>query len=148
MTPGSEGDVWVKDGLTIPADELTFRFSRSGAPGGQKVNRSATRVELLFDVSQSPSLSEFQRHRILKRLSSYVDGEGVLRLVSQTTRSQMRNRGDVLSRFRRLLRQSLCVQRRRIPTKPSKGSVERRLEAKRKASLRKKRRGPVTRDEW
>ena len=148
MAFSRDQDIRINDRLSIPTSELTFRFSRSGGPGGQSVNRTATRVELLFDVAQSSSLSAAERQLILKRLASYVDRDGVLHLFSQTTRSQHRNRQDVCSRFRALLRKSLHVRPRRIPTKPGRRVRERRLQEKRRQSLRKKQRKHVTRDEW
>ncbi len=80
--------------LRLPLGELRFRFSRSSGPGGQHVNRSETRVELLFDVLNSPSLTDHQRTRILNRLAGQIDGEGVLHIFSSTTRSQAENRAD------------------------------------------------------
>ncbi len=76
--------------VSIPTSELHFRFARSSGPGGQHVNRSATQVELLFDVANSPSLDETQRQRVLRNLTPRIDKEGVLHLVSQETRSQLR----------------------------------------------------------
>ena len=82
----------ISDLLAIPAAELRFRFSRSSGPGGQHVQRSETRVELLFDVANSPSLSAEQKARIRQRLAGYVDGEGTMHVVSSVTRSQLENR--------------------------------------------------------
>ena len=87
----------ITDTLDIPQTELHFQFSRSGGPGGQHVNRSATQVELSFDVANSPSLNEAQRTRILSVLKSYIDTHGVLHLSSQTTRSQHRNRAEAMA---------------------------------------------------
>src|SRR5215218_2909267 len=89
--------------LEIPLSELHFQFSRSGGPGGQHVNRSATQVELTFDVAGSPCLNDTQRARILAALRSYIDTRGTLHLSSQTTRSQHRNRAEVIARFQGLL---------------------------------------------
>jgi ribosome-associated protein len=135
----------IQEGLEIPLAELTFRFSRSGGPGGQHVNRSETRVELLFDVARSPSLSEAQREQLLRNLAPYLDRRGVLHLVSGASRSQHENRQEVVRRFVRLLQQGLRRRRRRIPTRPHPASVARRLEAKRRRSLLKRER---TRREW
>ena len=135
----------IQEGLEIPLAELTFRFSRSGGPGGQHVNRSETRVELLFDVARSPSLSEAQREQLLRNLAPYLDRRGVLHLVSGASRSQHENRQEVVRRFVRLLQQGLRQRRRRIPTRPHPASVARRLEAKRRRSLLKRER---TRREW
>ncbi len=135
----------IQGGLEIPLSELTFRFSRSGGPGGQHVNRSETRVELLFDVAHSPSLSEAQREALLRNLAPYLDRRGVLRLVSSASRSQHENRKEVLERLARLLRQGLKRRKRRIPTRPGPGAVARRLEAKRRRSALKRER---SRREW
>ncbi len=122
--------VVISDELTIPAAELRFRFSRSSGPGGQHVNRSETRVELLFDVAHSPALSEPQRARLLQRLAGFIDGNGVLRVVSSATRSQAENRADALARFQVLLASALRRRKRRIATRPSAASREHRLEEK------------------
>ncbi len=89
--------------LAIPLAELDFRFSRSSGPGGQHVQRADTRVELLFDVARSPSLTENQRERIRARLAGYLDNDGVLHLFSSASRSQLANRADVIARFQALL---------------------------------------------
>jgi len=141
------GYVRINDELAVPLSEVRFRFSRSSGPGGQKVNRTATRVELLFDVKSSPSLSARQREMILGRLGGYVDGAGVLHLVSRATRSQFLNRRDVTARFRRLLAQSLRVPARRVATKPTRAARERRLRKKRMRSLLKRIRRRVIGDD-
>ena len=136
-TEFAEGIV-INTTLVIPESELMFRFSRSGGPGGQHVNRSETRVELLFDVGRSLSLTEAQRGTILHRLSAAIDGEGILRLVSSSSRSQFANRADVTARFAALLSAALRPRKRRIATKPSGAQRERRLREKRTMSLRKR----------
>jgi ribosome-associated protein len=133
--------------LAISQDELNLRFARSGGPGGQNVNRTATRVELLFDVAGSPSLNEHQRALIMNRLQGYIDGEGVLHLFSQATRSQWQNRQDVMGRFRELLAGALRVRRPRRATHPSVAARERRLRKKRLRAELKRQRGPVRGEE-
>ena len=130
--------VIVSRELRIPRSELAFRFSRSGGPGGQHVNRTETRVELMFDVANSPSLLEGQRTRILGRLAGHVDGDGVLHVISSATRSQARNREDAVQRLRALLAGALRRRKRRVPTKPSRSSREARLDRKRRRSSTKK----------
>ncbi len=137
----------INDTLAIPPSELRFRFSRSSGPGGQHVNRSETRVELLFDVARSPSLSEEQREHILHRLPGYVDGEGVLHVVSSATRSQLDNRVDVTARFQALLRVALQRRKHRVATKPSGASRERRLAEKRARAETKQMRRKDDREE-
>jgi len=132
----------ITETLAIPLDELRFRFSRSSGPGGQNVQRSATRVELVFDVLHSPSLSDAQRAHILKELKSTIDKEGILHLVSQRTRSRWRNREDVIARFQELLRWALRPRKKRQPTQPSRAAKERRLAQKRRRSEIKHQRRP------
>lgn len=142
-----ESALHIRDTLTIPEAELQFRFSRSGGPGGQHVNRVATQVELLFDVLHSPSLDEAQRGQVQAALPSYIDSRGVLHLTSRTTRSQYRNRVEVTARLQRLLQHALRPQKPRRPTRPSAAVTERRLEAKRRLSRIKqarRRRWPVS----
>jgi ribosome-associated protein len=143
----SDTDLQITATVTIPLAELHFQFSRSSGPGGQHVNRTASQVELTFDVANSASLSEAQRARILTVLHSYIDTRGILHLTSQTTRSQHRNRADVMERFQDFLRRALRVPKRRHPTRPSAGAIERRLQGKRRTSTIKQERrsqGPPT----
>jgi ribosome-associated protein len=124
----------ITETLDIPLAELHFQFSRSGGPGGQHVNRSATQVELTFDVTSSPSLTEIQRARILSGLKSCIDTRGTLHLSSQTSRSQHRNRAEVIERFQQLLQRALRIPKRRVPTRPPPQVKERRLAQKRRKS--------------
>lgn len=127
--------------LVIPAGELEWRFSASGGPGGQSVNTSNTRVELCFDIANSPSLSDSQRERLRQRLGDDV------RIVSQSERSQLRNRMAARTRLAERLRDALVVRPARRPTRATKGSVERRLETKTRQSERKRsRQRPTTED--
>jgi len=140
----SDTDIQITETVAIPSAELHFQFSRSSGPGGQHVNRTASQVELTFDVLHSPSLDEVQRTRVLSKLKSYIDTRGVLHLTSQTTRSQHRNRAEVVERFMLLLQRALHVPRRRIPTKPSAAAEARRLAEKQRASVvKQQRRRPV-----
>lgn len=132
--------VRVRRDLAIPASELTFRASRAGGPGGQHVNTSSTRVELVWDVANSPSLTDDQRARIAEKLAARISGEGLLSLASSATRSQHRNREDVIQRFASLLGEALEVPRARRATKPTRASKERRLESKKRRAATKRRR--------
>lgn len=143
MTDKSRGYINIKNRLAIPASELKFQFSRSGGPGGQNVNRRETRVELLFDIQHSPSLNEEQRELLLRRLAGQIDGQGVLRIVATTHRSQLRNRQEAIERFVQLLQRGLYTPRRRLPTRPSPLSAEQRLARKRRRSEIKELRKPV-----
>ena len=136
-------DIQITETVAIPLTELHFQFSRSSGPGGQHVNRTASQVELTFDVLNSPSLAEAQRARVLSKLKSYIDTRGVLHLTSQTTRSQHRNRAEVVERFTLLLQRALHVPKRRIPTKPSAAAKARRLgEKQRTGVIKQQRRRP------
>jgi ribosome-associated protein len=139
----SDTDIQVTETVVIPSTELHFQFSRSSGPGGQHVNRTASQVELTFDILNSPSLNEAQRARVLSKLKSYIDTRGVLHLTSQTTRSQHRNRAEVVERFALLLQRALHIPKRRIPTKPSAAAEARRLaEKQRTRGIKQQRRRP------
>jgi len=133
----------ITDQLAVPLSELDFRFSRSGGPGGQHVNRTATRVELLFDVAHSPSLTEEQRQRLLKRLAGRIDSEGILRVAAQSERSQLRNRREAIERLQTLLRQALYIPKRRRRSRVPRWARERRLAEKRRRSETKRYRHKV-----
>lgn len=126
--------VRVNQAVSIPLDELHFQFSRSGGPGGQHVNTSATQVEMTFDVKGSPSLSGEHKRRVLRALRRYASKEGVLRLTCQTTRSQAQNRAEVVERFQALMREALKPRKRRKRTRPTRASKERRLRDKKHRS--------------
>jgi ribosome-associated protein len=136
-------DIQITETVAIAPTELLFQYSRSSGPGGQHVNRTASQVELTFDVLGSPSLNESQRARVLSKLKSYIDTRGILHLTSQTTRSQHRNRAEVVERFALLLQRALHVPKRRIPTKPSAAAEARRLvEKQRTSAIKQQRRRP------
>jgi ribosome-associated protein len=124
--------------LEIPLSELRFGFSRSGGPGGQHVNKVATRVDLLFDVRNSSVLSSEQKSRIEEALGLRIDGRGILRLTANSSRSQWKNREEAVRRFALLLRQALRPRLRRIPTKPSGSSREKRISAKKNRGEKKR----------
>jgi ribosome-associated protein len=131
--------------VSVDTAELDFSFARSGGPGGQHANTSSTKVELRWDVAASPSLTDEQRERVRHRLANRINAEGVLVLHSSEYRSQTRNREAVVARFAALIADALRVQASRRPTKPTKASRQRRLEAKKRRSDTKSlRRGPVS----
>jgi ribosome-associated protein len=135
--------IQITDTISIPLSELLFRFSRSSGPGGQHVNKADTRVELLFDVANSPSLTDDQRRLVMRRLPTRIDGKGVLHVVAQQTRSQQQNRDLAIERFKELLANALKPRKRRKKTKPSQEAKERRLRAKnQRGELKKLRRDP------
>ncbi|MCL4262167.1 MAG: aminoacyl-tRNA hydrolase [Anaerolineae bacterium] len=126
--------------LHIPLAEIEFRFSGSSGPGGQHVNKTATKATLLFDVAHSSSLTEEQRAVILEKLVNRIDSEGVLHVQAQTARSQWQNRELALARFQTLLAQALRPAKPRKKTRPSRTAVEKRLSEKRKQSEKKRER--------
>jgi ribosome-associated protein len=133
-------DLDITPALVIPAGELHERFSRSSGPGGQGVNTADSRVELSFDVARSPSLSAAQRARVLDRLGNRLAG-GVLTVAASEQRNQLANRRAARDRLAALVRWALRPPPpKRRPTKPTKGSVERRLDAKRRRSSTKRHR--------
>jgi ribosome-associated protein len=141
--------IQIPETISIPLSELTFRFSRSSGPGGQHANKAETRVELLFDVANSPSLTDAQRRRVMRRLSNRIDSYGVLHVTSQATRSQTENRERTIEHFQVLLERALQPKKQRKRTKPSKSSQERRLEEKKQRSqIKKLRQEPRIPDEW
>ena len=125
----------------IPLDELEWRFSASGGPGGQHANRSNTRAEVRFDVAGSPSLGPRQRARLLERLGP------VVRVVAADERSQARNRELALNRLRERLAAALRVERERRPTAPTLASRQRRVETKRRRADVKRLRQPPRPDQ-
>jgi ribosome-associated protein len=122
----------VTASCSIGLDELEWRFTGAGGPGGQHANTANTRVELRFDVAASPSLGPRQKARIAERLGP------VVRVVASDTRSQHRNRELALTRLRERLAGALRTERRRVPTRATKASKERRLQDKRRRSERKR----------
>jgi len=133
-----EGMLEVTEGLAIPRSELEYRASRAGGAGGQHVNTSSTRIELLWNVARTTVLDEERRARVAARLGTRIDGEGWLRVVSSARRSQQQNREAAETRLAELVRGALVVQKRRRPTKPTRASKEKRIEDKRKRSETKR----------
>ena len=130
----------INDAVAIPLAELNFRFTTSSGPGGQHANRSATRAILLFDVAQSPSLTDEVRQRLLEKLATRLDKEGVLQIQVQDSRSQTQNRELAITRFQEMLVEALKKRKKRHKTKPSKAAREARLTEKKKRGKRKQER--------
>ena len=128
--------IQVTKTAAIPLSEIELRFSRSSGPGGQHAQKNETRVEATFDVEASEALTPAQKARVVRRAGA------VLRAVAQDERSQARNRELAVERLVEQLRQALKVQRRRVATKPTAASRERRLESKKHRSQTKKLRRP------
>lgn len=117
--------------------ELLFQASRSGGAGGQNVNKVNTKVELRFQVEGSELLTEEEKALVQEKLGSRINSEGYLQVVCQTERSQLQNKELCVQRFYELLRQALTRQKKRKATKPTRASVRRRLEGKKKQADKK-----------
>ena len=139
--PEQTGSLRVTRSLVIPADELEWRFTTSGGPGGQHANKASTRAELSFDVAASKALGPRQRARLLERLGPTV------RVAAADERSQMRNRELALQRLRARLADALHIETRRVATAPSASARARRLTDKRRRSVRKRDRGRPSLDD-
>ncbi|MBO9661581.1 alternative ribosome rescue aminoacyl-tRNA hydrolase ArfB [Dokdonella sp.] len=125
-------------GLAIPEDELVERFVRAAGPGGQNVNKVASAVELRFDVAASRALPDAVRARLLARRDRRLTDEGVLVIQANRFRDQARNREDARARLAEIVRAALSVPKRRVATKPTRASKERRIEAKKTRSAIKR----------
>lgn len=126
--------------LGIDEAEISITYSRSPGPGGQNVNKVATKAALLWNVRESPALSEAQRTRVLEKLATRINRDGVLRIVSSRFRSQTANRRSVIERFAELLADALRKRTHRKKTGPTRSSIERRLAAKRMQGQKKQER--------
>ncbi len=142
-----ERGIRVSARLLIPWSELTFRASRAGGPGGQHVNTSSTRIEVAWNVAESTALDESQRARLRQRLDTRLSASGILRLVASNRRSQLQNREEVIARLQQVVAAALVIPRRRIATKPTRGSKESRLDAKKARGSIKRLRGSVRHDD-
>jgi len=133
MEPDS---IRVTRSVVLPLSEVELRFSRSSGPGGQHANTAETRVEAILDIEASSALTDAQKRRVLAKAGP------ILRAIAQDERSQWRNRELAVERLVEQLRKALKVERRRVATKPTKASRERRLESKKRRSQTKKLRRP------
>ncbi len=136
----------VNADLAIPRTELVVRATRASGAGGQHVNKTATRVEVTWNVADSPSLSEEQRTRIRTRLASRISDDGELRVVASDTRSQLQNRDLAESRLADVVRRALAIPKPRRKTRPSRASKQARLSDKRITSEKKRSRRSNTDD--
>ena len=126
--------------LAIPRAELSYRASRAGGPGGQHVNTSSTRIELLWDLNGSTVIDDAQRERLRIKLRPRLDSEGNVRVVASDRRSQKQNRLAAEERLAALVRHALVVPKKRRPTKPTRAAKERRLAEKKRRSEKKRER--------
>ena len=136
----------VPNGLLVPAGDLKEQFTHSSGPGGQGVNTTDSRVQLSIDLATTTALSDTQRQKVLQRLSHRLSGT-TLTIAASSHRSQLRNRRAARERLGSLLREALAPKRIRRPTKPTRGSQRRRLEAKRhRAKIKENRKRPLAND--
>ena len=139
----SERRLVVTPNLSIPLAEIVIRATPSSGPGGQHVNRSATRIEAVWNVTASPVLTPAQRSRLQLRLARRLDGDGNLRVVASDRRSQLQNRSAALERLAGVVSRALAVPKARRATKPTRASKERRLDSKkRRGTTKRERRQP------
>jgi ribosome-associated protein len=124
----------VTDGIAIPRSELVYRASRAGGAGGQHVNTSSTRIELLWAFELSSVLNEAEKARVRSKLGSRIDADGSLRVVAANRRSQLQNRGAAEERLAALVRGAMHVPTVRRKTKPTKASKEARISEKKRRS--------------
>ena len=140
-------DVRVNSRITIPAWELEFSASRSSGPGGQAVNKTNSRVSLKWHVANSSALDRFQKSRLLRKLKHRVNSAGYLDIHVESERSQLKNKMIACERLAELIRDALIIEKKRFKTKPTRGSKERRIKAKKEKSQTKKlRRSPIQHD--
>jgi ribosome-associated protein len=133
-----DGFLEITPALSIPLGELEFQASRSSGPGGQHVNTSSTRMEVVWDIAASAAPTDEQRSRLLARLAHRLDSAGRLRLVSGEFRSQLRNREAVTERLRTVVAAALAVPKRRKRTRVPAAAKAARLETKRRRSALKR----------
>ena len=131
----------ISASIDIPESELTERFLRADGPGGQHVNRTESAVELRFDVARSPSLPDAVRARVLARRDRRLTDDGVLVIQGRRFRDQARNRDDVRARLVDIIRAVLSPPKKRVATKPTRASKERRIAGKKMRSTVKRNRG-------
>jgi ribosome-associated protein len=131
----------VTANIQIPQSELVESFVRASGPGGQNVNKVASSVELRFDVAQSSALPEPLRARLLARRDRRLTADGVLVIQASRFRDQVRNREDARERLADIVRAALHVPKKRVATKPTRASKERRIASKKKRAQHKQGRG-------
>jgi ribosome-associated protein len=130
-------DIVVTPRLTIPAGELEMSFARSGGPGGQNVNKVASKVDLRWNPTTSLALTDLDRAQLLERLKNRLTTDGYLIVTSSATRDQIKNRDDALDKLTLIVKAALFREKPRKATKPSKGAKRRRLDDKRRNSEKK-----------
>ena len=135
----------ISNTVTIDENEVEISAIRASGSGGQKVNKVAAAIHLRFDIEAS-SLPDYYKEKLLSLKDKRITKEGIIVIKSQQHRSQEQNRDEALERLVELIKSVNVVQKKRVPTKPTKGSVNRRLDSKKKQGSKKKLRGKVERE--
>src|SRR5262249_2981348 len=134
----------INQRLQIPEEEFDWSYARSGGPGGQNVNKVSSKAVLRWDLARSPSLRADVKVRLCAQQANRITNEGVLVLMSQQYRDQERNRQDCLDKLWAMILQAAAAPKKRRPTRPTRGSKERRIQAKkRRATVKAGRRGQL-----
>ncbi len=132
----AQGDIKVMNTEKL-IKELSFKAIRSSGPGGQHANKVSSKIELSFDIKASKELSDEQKELLLKNISNRLTKENILILFCDESRSQHKNKEIVIDRFKEIIKKGLIVPKKRKATKPSKASIKKRLDSKKKTSIRK-----------
>ncbi len=135
----------ISNNVSLEENEITFEAIRAQGSGGQKVNKTSVAIHLRFDISDS-SLPDFYKEKLLTLKDKRINKEGIIIIKAQQHRSQDQNRAEALKRLAELIKSVNVVQKKRIATKPTKGSVNRRLDSKKKHAGKKRLRGKVDRE--
>ena len=133
----SPDELAITDAVAIPRRELTVRATRAGGPGGQHVNKAATRVEIVWNVNETQALDDRQRAHVRTRLGKRLDSAGNLRVVAAEFRSQRQNRSAAEARLANVVARALAIPKRRRPTRPTAAARRARLDSKRRQSDKK-----------
>tara|TARA_B110000285_G_C14967885_1_gene535023 strand:+ start:405 stop:824 length:420 start_codon:yes stop_codon:yes gene_type:complete len=136
----------ISNRIIIPAHEIEQQFVRSQGPGGQHVNKTSTAVHLFFDIRASTSLPAYVKHKLLNTSDHRISASGKVIIKSQASRSQDANRQTALEQLTLVIQAAMVQEKRRIPTKPTKGSKTRRLDTKNQKGQTKKLRSKVDGD--
>jgi ribosome-associated protein len=137
----------INDKLTLPGHDLEWTAVRASGPGGQNVNKVSSKIELSFDFEDSVALTDPVKARLRVIVKNTLDAEGRVLVTSQKTRDQAKNLADARDKLKELVLKALVVPKTRKPTKPSKGSKQRRLTTKKKVGAKKAARRPAKRDD-